>query len=81
MVVNGVLCALTNLPQLHKESTINAVTVKSHLLMLVVEDITKRYSCWKGLENGQDKLLLVDFPPSSTKTQVDASMITLPTEK
>ena len=47
MVVNGALCALTNLPQLYKESTtcklwhIDAVTVKSHLLFLVEKDITR----------------------------------------
>ena len=40
-----------------------------------------RYTCWKRLENGYDKLPLVDFPPSSAKTRVDASNITLPTEK
>ena len=42
--------------------------------MLVVEDITKGI-----LENGQDKLPLVDS--SSTKTRVGASKITLPIEK
>ena len=47
VVVTGAFCALTNLPQLHKESTtcklchMDAVTVKSHLLVLVVEDITR----------------------------------------
>ncbi len=41
----------------------------------------ERYTCWKRLENGQDKLPLVDFPPSSAVTLVDASKITLPTEK
>ena len=41
----------------------------------------ERYTCWKRLENCQDKLPLVDFPPSSTKTRVDASKITLPIEK
>ena len=41
----------------------------------------ERYTCLKRLENGQDKLPLVDFPPSSTKTLVDTSKITLPIEK
>ena len=47
LVVNVVLCALKNLLQLHKESTtcklchIDALTVKSHLLVLVVKDIPR----------------------------------------
>ena len=41
----------------------------------------ERHTCWKRLENGQDKLPLVDFPPLSAKTRVDASKITLPIEK
>ena len=47
VVVNGALCALKNLPQLHKESTtrklchIDAITFKNHLLVLVVEDIPR----------------------------------------
>ena len=47
IVITGAFCALTNLPQLNKESTkcklchIDAVTVKNHLLVLVVEDITR----------------------------------------
>ena len=44
--------------------------------MLVVEDITKGI-----LENGQDKLSLVDFASSSTKIRLGASKITLPIEK
>ena len=64
MVVNGVLCAYKlNLPQLHKESTtcklchIDAVTVKSHLLMLVEEDITG------GILVGSDlKMVMTSFP-------------------
>ena len=49
MVVNGALCMLNNLLQLRKDSTtcklchIDAVTVKSHLLVLVVKDIKKVY--------------------------------------
>ena len=39
----------------------------------------ERYTCWKRLKNCQDKLPLVDFPPS--KTRVDASKITLSIEK
>ena len=41
----------------------------------------ERYTCWKRLENGQDKLPLVDFPPSWAKSLADSSNITLPTEK
>ena len=41
----------------------------------------ERYNCWKRLENGQDKLPLVDFPPSSAKSRADSSKIALPTEK
>ena len=40
-----------------------------------------RYTCWKRLENGQDKLPLVDLPSSTAKTRVDAPKITFPTEK
>ena len=64
LVVIGTLCALTNLPQfLFRESTtgvlchINAVIVKSHLLVLVVEDITK------GILVGSD-LKMVKTTPS-----------------
>ena len=55
---------------------VDAVTVKSHFLVLVVEDITKGI-----LENGQDKLSLVDFASSSTKIRLGASKITLPIER
>ena len=41
----------------------------------------ERYTSWKRLENVQDKLLLVDFPPLSAKTRVYASKITPSTEK
>ena len=41
----------------------------------------ERYTCWKRLENGQDKLPLVDLPSSTAITRVDAPKITLPTEK
>ena len=41
----------------------------------------ERYTCWKRLENDQDKLPLVDLPSSTAITRVDASKITLPTEK
>ena len=73
MVVNSVLCALTNFSQLQKESTtcilchINAITVKSHLLLLVVEDITKG--------------ILVGSYLKMEKSRAESSKITLPTEK
>ena len=41
----------------------------------------ERYTSWKRLENGQDKLPLVDFPPSSATSRGDSSKITLPTEE
>ena len=41
----------------------------------------ERSTCWERLENGQDKLPLVDFPPSSTTSRGDSSKITLPTEE
>ena len=41
----------------------------------------ERYTCWKRLENGQDKLPLVDLPSSTAITQVDAPKIILRTEK
>ena len=41
----------------------------------------ERYTCWKRLENGQDRPPLVDFPPSSAKSRADSSKTTLPTEK
>ena len=41
----------------------------------------ERYTCWKRLENGQDKLPLVDLPSSTAITRVDAPKIILPTEK
>ena len=41
----------------------------------------ERYTCWKRLENGQDKLALVDLPSSTAITRVDAPKIILPTEK
>ena len=41
----------------------------------------ERYTCWQRLENGQDKLPLVDLPSSTAITRVDAPKITLPTEK
>ena len=72
------------LPQLQKELTtcilchINAVTAKSHLLVLVVEDIAKGILVGSDLK---DKLPLVDFPPSSATSRGDFSKITLPTEK
>ena len=63
VVVNSALCALKNLPQLDKESTtsklclIDAVTVKSYLLVLVVEDITR------GILAGSDlKMVKTTFP-------------------
>ena len=55
-MVNGALCVLKNLTQLHKESTtrevcyIDDVTVKSHLLVLVVEDITRGILVGGGLK-------------------------------
>ena len=36
-----------------------------------------RYTCWKWLDNGQDKLPLVDFSLSPTITRVDTPKITL----
>ena len=41
----------------------------------------ERHTCWKRLENGQDKLPLVDFPPSSAKSRADSSKITPRIEK
>ena len=41
----------------------------------------ERYTCWKRLENGQDKLPLVDRPSSTAITRVDAPNIILPSEK
>ena len=41
----------------------------------------ERYTCWKRLENWQDKLPLVDFPLSSATSRGNSSKITLPTEK
>ena len=41
----------------------------------------ERYTCWKRLENGQDKLPLVDLPSSTAITRVDAPKIILPTKK
>lgn len=34
-----------------------------------------RYTCWKRLGKGQEKLPLMDLPPSPTKTRVDAPKI------
>ena len=41
----------------------------------------ERFTCWKRLENGQDKLPSVDIPSSPAKTRVDTPKIALPTEK
>ena len=41
----------------------------------------ERYTCWKRLKIGQDKLPLVDLPSSTAITRVDAPKITFPTEK
>ena len=86
-MATGAFCALTNLPQLHKESTtcklchIDAVTVQSLLVVLVVEDITRAILVGSELKMVKGKLPLVDLPSSTAITRVDAPKITLPTEK
>ena len=79
---------LTNLPKLHKEST-KCKLIMSHRCRYCQKPFTRasskrhheRYTCWKRLENGQDKLPLVDLPSSTAITRVDAPKIILPTEK
>ena len=41
----------------------------------------EKYTCWKRIENGHDKLPLVDLPSSTAITRVDAPKIAFPTEK
>ena len=41
----------------------------------------EKYTCWKRIENGHDKLPLVDLRSSTAITRVDAPKIAFPTEK
>ena len=81
MVVNSVLCVLTNLPQFHKESTscklchIDAVTVKSHLLVLVIEDIMRGILVGSDLKlSRQTPLSRIPFITSSDTKDIYASI-------